>query len=129
MNEMLILCAIALVGIVLHITLKKDMPAIAFLLIVVTGFVVLVQALTPVMSVITEIQSIVSQVGMEAAQYLPVLKAVGIAVLVKVVGAICKDTGQSALAVKLEMVGGVLGFAVLLPLFQQVLSIISGWNR
>lgn len=129
MNEMLILCAVALVGIVLHITLKKEMPAIAFLLIVVTGFVVLVQAFSPIMSVISAIGEIATSAGMESAQYLPVLKAVGIAVLVKVVGAICKDAGQSALAVKLEMVGGVIGFAVLLPLFQQVLAIISGWNR
>lgn len=129
MNEMLILCAVALVGIVLHITLKKEMPAIAFLLIVVTGFVVLVQAFSPIMSVISAIGEIATSAGMESAQYLPVLKAVGIAVLVKVVGAICKDAGQSALAVKLEIVGGVIGFAVLLPLFQQVLAIISGWNR
>ena len=51
--------------------------------------------------------------------------SVGIAVLVRIVSALCRDAGQGALAVKLELAGTVASIAVCIPLVQQVFALIA----
>ncbi|MFR4239879.1 MAG: SpoIIIAC/SpoIIIAD family protein [Butyricicoccus sp.] len=41
--------------------------------------------------------------------------------------ALCRDAGQSALAAKMEIAGAVLTLSVCLPLFEQVLDLITEW--
>ncbi|MFR0941350.1 MAG: SpoIIIAC/SpoIIIAD family protein [Butyricicoccus sp.] len=62
---------------------------------------------------------------MDSALYLPVCKAVGVAVVVRITAALCRDAGQSALAAKMEIAGAVLTFSVCLPLFEQVLDLLQ----
>ena len=54
-------------------------------------------------------------------------KAVGVAVVVRITAALCRDAGQSALAAKMEIAGAVLTLSVCLPLFEQVLDLITEW--
>ena len=68
-----------------------------------------------------------SQCGWHSALYLPVCKAVGVAVVVRIAAALCRDAGQSALAAKVEIAGAVLTLSVCLPLFEQVLDLITEW--
>ena len=70
---------------------------------------------------------LLSQCGLDSALYLPVCKAVGVAVVVRITAALCRDAGQSALAAKMEIAGAVLTFSVCLPLFEQVLDLITEW--
>ena len=63
--------------------------------------------------------------GMQSEIFLPVLKAVGIAAAVRIAGAICKDAGQGALAVKLELLGSIAALTACLPLFTQLLSLVG----
>ena len=70
---------------------------------------------------------LLSQCGLDSALYLPVCKAVGVAVVVRITAALCRDAGQSALAAKMEIAGAVLTLSVCLPLFEQVLDLITEW--
>ena len=70
---------------------------------------------------------LLSQCGLDSALYLPVCKAVGVAVVVRITAALCRDAGQSALAAKMEIAGAVLTLSVCLPLFEQVLNLITEW--
>ena len=70
---------------------------------------------------------LLSQCGLDSALYLPVCKAVGVAVVVRITAALCRDAGQSALAAKVEIAGAVLTLSVCLPLFEQVLDLITEW--
>ena len=51
----------------------------------------------------------------------------GVAVVVRITAALCRDAGQSALAAKMEIAGAVLTLSVCLPLFEQVLDLITEW--
>ena len=57
--------------------------------------------------------------------YVPVLKAVGIAVVVRLAGAVCQDAGQAALAAQLELAGTAAAIVVCLPLLTEVLSLVA----
>lgn len=121
------LCGLALLAIVFTLTLKKDSPAIAFLLVLVTGLVILFRVFSEISGAVQTFEQAFGQGGIGQSLYLPVLKVVGIATVIRVMSALCKDAGQSALAAKLEIAGAVLAISACLPLFQQVLSLVGDW--
>lgn len=120
-------CGLALLAIVFTLTLKKDSPAIAFLLALMAGLAILYRSFASVSSVAGRFEQTFTQGGMSGSLYLPVIKAVGVAAVIRVMSALCKDAGQSALAAKLEIAGAVLAISMCLPLFEQVLALVTDW--
>lgn len=127
MNGLLAACGLALLAIVFTLTLKKDSPAIAFLLALMAGLAILYRTFASVSGVVGRFEQTFAQGGMSESLYLPVMKAVGVAAVVRVMSALCKDAGQSALAAKLEIAGAVLAISLCLPLFEQVLALVVDW--
>ena len=54
-----------------------------------------------------------------------VLKAAGITLLTQLTADTCRDAGETALAAKAELVGRVLLLAVAVPLFQDLLTLVT----
>ena len=120
--ELGLICGIVLAALTLSLVLKKDAPAIAFLLVLTAGVILLLRVFSA-----QRFSGLLSQCGLDSALYLPVCKAVGVAVVVRITAALCRDAGQSALAAKVEIAGAVLTLSVCLPLFEQVLDLITEW--
>nr|WP_300183135.1 SpoIIIAC/SpoIIIAD family protein [uncultured Agathobaculum sp.] len=121
-------CGLVLLALVLTTVLKKDAPAIAILLSLVAGVLILLRAFEMADGVLSNLTGLLEQGGIAQELYLPVLKCVGVAVVVRVMGALCRDNGQGALAAKIEIAGAVLALALCLPLVEQVLALASGWT-
>ncbi len=121
-------CGLVLLALVLTTVLKKDAPAIAILLSLVAGVLILLRAFEMADGVLSNLTGLLEQGGIAQELYLPVLKCVGVAVVVRVMGALCRDNGQGALAAKIEIAGAVLALALCLPLVEQVLALVSGWT-
>lgn len=128
MNGLIAACGLVLLALVLSITLKKDAPVIAFLLTLTAGILLLLRAFDLVDGTMQRFSALLAQGGITEGLYLPVLKTVGVAVVVRVVGALCRDNGQSALAAKLEIAGAVLALSLCLPLLEQVLELVADWT-
>ena len=122
--ELGLICGIVLAALTLSLVLKKDAPAIAFLLVLTAGVILLLRVFSAAGSAAQRFSGLLSQCGLESALYLPVCKAVGV---VRMTAALCRDAGQSALAAKMEIAGAVLTLSVCLPLFEQVLDLITEW--
>ena len=101
--------------------------AVAFLLVLTAGVILLLRVFSAAGSAAQRFFGLLSQCGLDSALYLPVCKAVGVAVVVRITAALCRDAGQSALAAKMEIAGAVLTLSVCLPLFEQVLDLITEW--
>ena len=101
--------------------------AVAFLLVLTAGVILLLRVFSAAGSAAQRFSGLLSQCGLDSTLYLPVCKALGVAVVVRVMSALCKDAGQSALAAKMEIAGAVLTLSVCLPLFEQVLDLITEW--
>ncbi|MDO4270747.1 MAG: SpoIIIAC/SpoIIIAD family protein [Eubacteriales bacterium] len=121
-------CGLALLALVLALTLKKDAPVIAFLLTLMTGILILMQAFGQFGGTAQRIGAMLEQGGITDSLYLPVAKTVGVAVVVRIMSALCKDAGQSALAAKLEIAGAALALSMCLPLLEQVLGLVADWT-
>ena len=128
MNGLIAACGLVLLVLVLSMTLKKDVPAIAFLLTLTVGVLILLRAFDLVGGTMQRFSGLLAQGGITQSLYLPVLKTVGVAVVVRIMSALCRDSGQSALAAKLEIVGAVLALSMCLPLLEQVLELVADWT-
>ena len=128
MSSLAAVCGVLLLALVLSLVLKKDEPVIAFLLTLTAGVLILLYAFGMVGSTAQRFAALLARGGVTDSLYLPVLRAVGIAVVVRIMSALCKDAGQSALAAKVEIVGAVLALSVCLPLLEQVLSLLAEWT-
>ena len=125
MSGLAAICGLILLALVLSLVLKRDAPVIAFLLTLTAGVLILLYAFGMADSAAQRIYVLLAQGGITDSLYLPVLRAVGIAVVVRIMSALCKDAGQSALAAKIEIVGAVLALSACLPLLEQVLSLMA----
>ena len=119
-----LLAGIVVLTLVLSLTLKKDAPVIAFLLVLAAGVVLLLRLGEAAQS----FSALLAWGNLGAELYGPVLRVVGIAVLVRILAALCRDAGQSALAAKVELAGTVLAFGAALPLLEQVLTFLTEWT-
>ncbi|MGO5029246.1 stage III sporulation AC/AD family protein [Candidatus Agathobaculum pullicola] len=128
MNSLVAACGLVLLVLVLSMTLKKDAPAIAFLLTLTAGVLILLRAFALVGGTMQRFSSLLAQGGITQSLYLPVLKTVGVAVVVRIMSALCRDSGQSALATKLEIMGAILALSMCLPLLEQVLELVTDWT-
>lgn len=117
---------VALTAAVLAVTLKQVSPVFALLTALAAGLWLLHTILTPVGEIASAFHAMAEASGIDGVIYLPVLKTVGIAAAIRIAGAICKDAGQSALSAKLELAGAVAALAVCMPLFERVLSVVTG---
>ena len=101
-----LLAGIVVLTLVLSLTLKKDAPVIAFLLVLAAGVVLLLRLGEAAQSTMQRFS----------------------ALLVRILAALCRDAGQSALAAKVELAGTVLAFGAALPLLEQVLTFLTEWT-
>lgn len=122
------LAGVTVLTLVLSLVLKKDAPVIAFLLVVTAGVVLLLQVGAAAQDTVQRFSALLGRGNLESGLYGPMLRVVGIAALVRILSALCRDAGQSALAVKVELAGAVMALAAALPLLEQVLTFLTEWT-
>ena len=91
MRTFFLLCAAGVLAAVLSLTLKKDAPVIAFLLVLAAGVVLLLRLGEAAQSTMQRFSALLARGDLSAELYGPVLRVVGIAVLVRILAALCRD--------------------------------------
>ncbi len=125
LGSMMGVVGIALVAAMLSLVIGKQAPSIAFLMTLTAGILILIGALQTLRGILETLRGLLAVAELESGVYLPVLQAVGIAVVVRIAAELCRDAGQGALAAKLEMTGALAAIMVSLPLFQKVMEMAS----
>lgn len=106
----------------LGLLLKKGSPELTLLLTLsaaAAAFFLLSGLLSELLDFLRELSE---AAGVSQELFLPLYKTMGIAMVVKIGGGLCKDAGESALASVVETAGTVCALLVAMPLFRVVLS-------
>lgn len=114
--------AICVLAAVLALLLKKESPQMGLLLTLAAAtaaFLFLMNQLGELLDFLREL-STVGDIGQELLS--PLYKTIGIALVVKIGGNLCRDAGESALAAVIETTGAVCALLVSLPLLRTVLA-------
>ena len=115
---------ICVIAALLGLVLRRGSPEVT-LLLALAAAVVLLALGQPLGELLAFLDSLTAQAGVSPALFQPLYKIVGIALVVKVGGGLCRDAGESALASVLELAGTVCALLAALPLLRAVLELIG----
>ena len=116
--------ALCVVGALLALVLKKCSPEVGLLLTLGTAAAVLLFLVGAMEELVSFLEELGTQSGISGDLFVPLYKTVGIALVVKGGGSLCRDAGESALAAVVETAGAVCALLVALPLLRAVLTLL-----
>lgn len=114
--------AAALVGTMLALILGQYRPEFRMLVAIGVSLLLMGMVLTQIAPVLDEIRNAVELTGMPGDYAAVLFKAVGICLLTQLAGDVCRDSGESSIAAKVELVGRTAILLLTLPMIREVLS-------
>lgn len=121
--NMLSIAGFGLTALILIILLRQYRPEYAVMASIVTGLLFMGLTIKALDEVVGEVNHLLSTVGNAYGQIL--FKVIGICFLVQIAADTCRDSGESALASKIEIAGRVAILVLALPLYTRVLEIAT----
>lgn len=119
------ICGIALLALLCSVLLKSSNPS-SSLFIIVAACVAMVWIIFPSAQALAAYCSrIAESAGLELGILTPLLKTLGVCLTAKITAELCRDAGERAMAVKVELAGVVSGLICALPLISETLRMIG----
>ena len=116
-----ILCVVAAL---LAVVVRRGSPEAALLLSLGATTVVLLSLAASLETLMGFLGQLVEESGLSKELFIPLYKTVGIALVVKLGGSLCRDAGESALSSVVETAGAVCALITALPLLRAVLALL-----
>ena len=126
MEQVFQIVALCLIASLLALVMRRgnaEMGLLIFLAAAVIALVFLLNGLREIFHFLDELEA---RCGMPPELFLPLYKTIGIALIVRIGGNLCKDAGGEALHAVIETAGTVCVLLVSLPLLQAVLKLLLG---
>ena len=108
----------------LALVVKRGSPESALLLTLGAAAVVLLSLAGSLETLVEFLGRLVEESGLSRELFIPLYKTVGIALVVKIGGSLCRDAGESALSSVVETAGAVCALLAALPLLRAVLALL-----
>ena len=107
--------------------LRQNSPAFALLLLSALGVAVLAYLLKLLDPLLSFLQQLMQTAQLSDELFMPLIKTLGIALVVKLGSGLCRDSGSAAAASLIEIAGGFCALLVSVPLLRAVLQLLSKW--
>ena len=108
------------------VVLRKNGPEFAVLIMLAVGIWVLSMAAGALEQVVTSLARLARIAQLDTTLVEPVVKVVGLAVITRVAGEMCRAAGEGGIAAFVEVAGTFLALAAALPLVNAVVEMIAG---
>lgn len=115
---------IALVSLIIIILLKQYKPEFAIYISLLTGVLILILVMDKLTGIINLIDSIVSKSNINTEFITLLIKITGIAFLSEFAVSICKDSGEEAIASKIEIGSKIIIISMAIPILSSLLELI-----
>lgn len=119
------MAALAVVAALCALVVRQNAREVGLVLSLAAGALILTQALGAVEEIRALMEELGERAGLSPAVLAPVLKTVGIAVLVRMSAEVCRDAKESGIAAFVETAGAVMALYVALPLMRAVLDTVA----
>ena len=118
------IAAIGIVSALLAITLKKNHPELSASIGIACGVIIFSSIAGSFFSIIDEFRFIIEKSGLSPVYFKTILKISGIAYITKFASEICRDSGENAIASKIEFGGKISILALTVPIIGDFLNLI-----
>ena len=122
--EIIKIIGIALIALVIIVMLKQYRPEFAIFITILTGVLILFLVMDRLTGIINLIQTIQSKSSINTQFIALLIKITGIAFLSEFAVSICKDSGESAIASKIELGSKIIIISMSVPIISGLLEII-----
>ncbi len=115
---------IALVAAAVAVVLRSQKPEISMQIAILAGTIIFILMMTKLSAVIELIGTFAQKAGVEAGFLGTIIKITGIAYITEFASGICRDSGESALASKVEFAGKIVIVTLAVPIFGALLTLL-----
>ena len=122
--EIIKIIGIALIALIIIIMLKQYRPEYAIFISILTGILILLLVMDRLTGIINLIESIQSKFSINTQFIALLIKITGIAFLSEFAVSICKDSGEAAIASKIELGSKIIIISMSIPIISSLLEII-----
>ena len=114
--------AAGLVGTILALILGQYRPEFRMLVTAAVTLLLMAMVLEQLSPVLEQLRSTMELTGLTGDYAAVLFKAVGICLLTQLAGDVCRDSGESSIASKIELAGRAAILLTAMPLIQEVLA-------
>ena len=122
--EVIKIIGIALIALIIIILLKQYRPEFAVYISLLTGVLILVLVMDQLAGIISLLQSLANKTSVNMTFLSLLIKVTGIAFLSEFAVSICKDSGEGAIASKIEIGSKIVIISMSIPIISSLLEII-----
>ena len=122
--EIIKIIGIALIALIIIIMLKQYRPEYSIFISILTGILILFLVMDRLTGIINLIESIQDKFSINTQFIALLIKITGIAFLSEFAISVCKDSGEAAIASKIEIGSKIIIISMSVPIISSLLEII-----
>ena len=122
--EIIKIIGIALIALIIIIMLKQYRPEYAIFISILTGILILFLVMDRLTGIINLIEIIQDKFSINTQFIALLIKITGIAFLSEFAVSVCKDSGEAAIASKIEIGSKIIIISMSIPIISSLLEII-----
>lgn len=115
---------IAFIAVIIIVILKQYRPEFAIYASIIAGVLILTLAFGTLSGIIDMINSISSKTNINSDFLVILIKITGIAILTEFAVSICKDSGESAIASKVDIGGKIIIISMSIPIINALMDTV-----
>jgi len=125
MDEVIKIIGIGLISLIIVIIIKQYKPEFAIYISIITGIFIFFLIMDKLEGIINLLKTISSKSGINKSFLELLLKITGIALLTEFAINLCKDSGEGAIASKIEIGSKVVIVSMSIPIISSLLEVIN----
>lgn len=115
---------IAFIAVIIIVILKEYKPEFAIYASIIAGVLILTLASDTLLEIIEMIKSISSKTNINRDFLIILIKITGIAILTEFAVSVCKDSGESAIASKVDIGGKIIIISMSIPIINALIDTV-----
>jgi stage III sporulation protein AD len=122
--EIIQIVAIGLTAAALALMIRQHRPDIALMISLAAGAILFIMVLGNIKVVASTVENLAQKANLDSIYLSTVLKVIGIAYIAEFGSQICKDSGEGAIAAKIELGGKILVMVLALPILIALMEVV-----
>lgn len=115
---------VGITALIIIIILKQYKPEFTVYVSIIVGVIILLMVMDKLSAVVNILSSLASKTGTGSTFLKILLKITGIAILTEFAVSICKDSGETAIASKIDLGGKIIIISISIPIITALLELL-----
>ena len=122
--EIIKIIGVGLIALIIIIIVKQYRPEFTMYVSVAAGIIILLLVMDKLSSIIDLLTNLANKTSVNNEFIFLLIKITGIAILTEFASSVCKDSGETAIASKVDMGGKIIIIAMSIPIIASLLETI-----